>query len=248
MVSATSIEESEAELTTTFSRLKSFGVDYGLRRTGIAITTGGYRPRPLAILSDLNNTQLATTIVNYVLSEQATNIVLGLPLNKNGTDSQQSMISRGFGQTLLQEVRSRCGTAIDLMLWDERYTSKEAAARITAEAMAKNQPIPSASDLETELDADAACIILEDYYKELGVDAEKIELEDETVAQQCEEMYRLNLKRQEQLRVERMEENERGRNARREMMERDRAMEEENGNNALSGNKKKKKKKKRKKK
>ena len=111
-------------------------------------------------------------MVNYVISEQATNIVLGLPLHKDGSDSEQSNITREFGQLLLQEVRKRCGTNISITLWDERYTSKEAATRIKAEAIARKSRIPSAADLETELDADAACIILEDYYKELGEDGE----------------------------------------------------------------------------
>ena len=59
----------------------------------------------------------------------------------------------------------------------------------------------------------------------------------------------MNLERQEILRVEQMEGRERGRNARREMMERARALEEENGVEAGggAGGKKKKKKKKQKK-
>ena len=77
-------------------------------------------------------------------------------------------------------MRKRCGTnIISITLWDERYTSKEAATRIKAEAIAPKSRIPSASDLETELDADAACIILEDYYKEFGEESEVIVLEDE---------------------------------------------------------------------
>mmetsp|Transcript_41326 Transcript_41326/g.74497 ORF Transcript_41326/g.74497 Transcript_41326/m.74497 type:complete len:308 (-) Transcript_41326:138-1061(-) len=235
------------ELTKQFSLLRSLGVDYGLTRTGVAITSGGYRPRPLTIIKELNATQLATDIVNYFISEQATNIVLGLPLHKNGTASQQSRITRMFGELLLTEVRSRCGSQVEVMLWDERYTSKEAAARIAAEAMARNQPIPSASDLNEELDADAACIILEDYYKELGVDAERVVFENAAVAEECEEVYKQNLEREGRLRIEQMEERERGRNARREMMERVRALEEENGVVEVGGGKKKKKKKKKKK-
>ncbi len=80
-----------------FSTLRSIGVDYGLTRTGIAISTGGYRPRPLAVLSNLNTTELSSTVVNYVISEQATNIVFGLPLHKDGSDSEQSNITREFG-------------------------------------------------------------------------------------------------------------------------------------------------------
>ncbi len=178
--------------------------------------------------------------MNYVLSERATHIVLGLPLHKNGTASEQSSITRLFGLELLKEVRKRCGPNVHVNLWDERYTSKEAAARIAAEAMARNRRIPSASDLSGELDADAACIILEHYYKDMGLDAEQMVFEDELMERECEEIYKTNVEMEERLRVERMEERERNVNARREMMERDRALEEENVD---GGNKKRKKKK-----
>eukprot|EP00984_Skeletonema_dohrnii_P031689 scaffold24521_cov121-Skeletonema_dohrnii-CCMP3373.AAC.3 len=230
-----------------FSILRSIGVDYGLTRTGIAISTGGYHPRPLAILSNLNATELSTTVVNYVISEQATNIVLGLPLHKDGSDSEQSNITREFGQFLLQEVRKRCGTNISITLWDERYTSKEAASRIQAEAIARKSRIPSASDLETELDADAACIILEDYYKELGEDGELIVLENEAVERECAEIYVRNMEFQEERRRSMMEEREKGRNARQEMIARAKALEESANNDGLNKQKKKKKKKKKKK-
>lgn len=233
-------------LESTFSSLRSLGVDYGLSRTGIAITTGGYRPRPLAILSGLNATQLSAAIVDYAIAEQASNVVLGLPLHKNGTDSEQSDITRAFAQELLREVRIRCGKFVDLVMWDERYTSKEAASRITAEAMARNQRIPSASDLETELDADAACIILEDYYKERGEEAERVAFDDAAVEAECKAAHRRNAEREEQLRAEKMEERERGRNARKEMMERVRAEEAAEGQ-AGEGTRRKKKKKKKKK-
>ncbi|KAL7538419.1 hypothetical protein ACHAXR_009316 [Thalassiosira sp. AJA248-18] len=241
-------ENNDALRADKFSSLRSIGVDYGLTRTGIATTTGGYRPRPLTILSGLNSTELATAIVDYVVSERATNIVLGLPLHKNGTASEQSGITRMFGQYLLKEVRQRCGMTVELALWDERYTSKEAASRIAAEAMARNQRIPSASELGGDLDADAACIILEDYYKELGVDAEGVMLEDATVAEECDAIYRRNLERGERLRMEKAEERERGRNARREMIERDKALEEQqNGVMVVGAGGKRKKKKKKKK-
>ena len=234
-----------------FSTLRSIGVDYGVTRTGIAITTGGYHPQPLAILSGyLNSTQLSSTIVNYIVSEQATNIVLGLPLHKDGSDSEQSLITREFGQCLLQEVRKRCGTDISITLWDERYTSKAAETRIKAEAIARNQRIPSASDLETALDADAACIILEDYYKELGEGGEIVVLENEDVEIECDEIYLKNLELQEETRRRLIEEREKGRNVRQEMIARARAFENVavgGGGSGDDGLRKKKKKKKKKK-
>ncbi|KAL7435721.1 hypothetical protein ACHAXM_004806 [Skeletonema potamos] len=237
-----------------FSTLRSIGIDYGLSRTGIAITTGGYHPRPLAILSNYqNSTHLSTQIVQYIISEQATNIVLGLPLHKDGSNSEQSHITREFGQVLLQQVRQYCGNQISLTLWDERYTSKEAATRIKAEAIAKKERIPSASELETQLDADAACIILEDYYKECGLDGEVVEFANEILERECHDIYLRNMERQEETRRRLMEEREMGRNARKEMIARVKALEEEkesgagdNIRNGLSQQKKKKKKKKKK--
>ena len=243
----TSSPQSPQPSPAAFATLRTIGVDYGLTRTGIAISTGGYHPRPLAILSNLNATELSTKIVNYVISEQATNIVLGLPLHKDGSDSEQSNITREFGQLLLQEVRKRCGTNISITLWDERYTSKEAATRIKAEAIARKSRIPSAADLETELDADAACIILEDYYKELGEDGEVIVLEDGALEKECAEIYVRNLEWQEKQRKSMMEEREKGRNARQEMIARVKAMEESANSDGLNQQKKKKKKKKKKK-
>mmetsp|Transcript_27462 Transcript_27462/g.53161 ORF Transcript_27462/g.53161 Transcript_27462/m.53161 type:complete len:346 (+) Transcript_27462:97-1134(+) len=227
-----------------FSTLRSLGVDFGLVRTGIAISTGGYQPRPLTILSNLNATQLSSKIVDFVIAEQATNIVLGLPLHKNGTISEQSTLTKEFGHILLQEVRKKCGRRVSVTLWDERYTSKEAASRIAAEAMARNKRIPTASDLEAQLDADAACIILEHYYKDFGKDAEEMVLGDRELEEKCDILYKEHLKRLEEERREAMEMREKGRNARREMIARARALEEQQSGTQIGGKKKKKKKRK----
>ena len=104
--------------------------------------------------------------------------------------------------------------------------------------------VSSAADLETELDADAACIILEDYYKELGEDGEVIVLEDEAVERECAEIYVRNLGLQEEQRRRMMEEREKGRNARQEMIARAKALEESANKDGLNQQKKKKKKKK----
>ena len=148
-------------------------------------------------------------------------------------------------------MRRRCGPDVQIALWDERYTSKEAASRARGEAMARNRRIPSASDLYEQLDADAACIILEDYYKELGVDAEMVVFNEENATaaiKECDDIYRQHLETQEQLREEQMEKRARGRMDRKEMIERDRIEEQSSvvseGAKRKKGKRKKKKKKK----
>ena len=152
--------------------IKSLGVDYGLVRTGIAVTSG-YNPEPLHIIEQTNATLLAQTIVQIASSVQGlSQVILGLPLHKNGTEAEQTALTRAFGRDCLAPcLLSVLGPTVPLYLWDERYTSKEAAAR--AHARDPNMP------LYGTLDAESACIILETYYNDNGVGAEQIQLTQE---------------------------------------------------------------------
>ena len=239
--------------------LRSIGVDYGLVRTGIAVTTsGGYSPRPLAILTGYvnNSASLSSRILDLALSERASDIVLGLPLHKNGTHSEQSNITRSFGRYLARETRRRCGRhGARVVLYDERYTSKEARSRIAAECMSGNGRVPSKDELSGTLDADAACIILEQYYRDGGwVHAEVVAVEDGSdEAEECDAAYATSVMMAERARLEMKEERERRSSVRREMIDRDRAAEKEEAalagedeENGRSSKKKKKKKKKKK--
>ena len=132
---------------------------------------------------------------------------------------------------------------MNVTLWDERYSSKEAASRIVGEAMARNRDLNSI-DLEGCLDDEAACVILEHYYQVFGKDAEVLTLDAETEAE-CREAYQLKIEGEEQKRLSVLEERERMWNARREMIERDRKLQESDGGGG-SGTKKKKKRKKKK--
>jgi len=61
----------------------------------------GLSPRPLAILkSSSNATEVSLQIVRMCESETAQQLVLGLPLDKNGTETKQAEIIREFASTL----------------------------------------------------------------------------------------------------------------------------------------------------
>ena len=222
--------------------VKSIGVDYGLVRTGVAVTVG-YNPEPLEILSDLNSTQVAERVVQICQSEKANQIIVGLPLHKNGTEAEQTNITRQFASELALHTILTLGPSVPIYLWDERYTSKEAAAR--AHAHNPNR------ELYGQLDAEAACIILENFYQENGLDPEQVEppadVKERMVQlwkdRQAEE--EANLKSEQESRDARLR-------WRREAMLRDRQLELENTNNCIddqnSGSSKKGKKKKKQKK
>jgi putative transcription antitermination factor YqgF len=216
--------------------IKSLGVDYGLSRTGIAVTVG-YNPEPVDIFEERNATWLAKDIVQTAASLQVSQIILGLPLHKNGTEAEQTNLTRKFGQELAMQALARLGPRVPILLWDERYTSKEAAAR--AHAKDPNRP------LYGTLDAEAACIILETYYNDNGKGVERIELTEEqrapglaayTEMQQAEELQRQAT----------LEQRDSNMNKRKESIERAKKMEDEMRAAGTLGesNKKKKKKKK----
>ena len=170
--------------------VKSIGVDYGLVRTGIA-KTAGYQPQAVEIVADLNETQVAQRVVRLAQLEGASKLIVGLPLHKNGTVAEQTNLTLAFGQVLAKESLRTLGPDVSVELWDERYTSKEAAAR----AHARNPH----QTLYGMLDAEAACIILEQYYNDNGKDAQIIQVLDERARAECLQAYQ---QRQENERAE----------------------------------------------
>lgn len=236
-----------AELTASTSSLlgiKSVGVDYGLVRTGLAVTVG-YEPKPVAILSDLNHTELSHRIVRIAEAEQASRIIVGLPFHKNGTEAEQTVLTRDFANHLNCAVYAHFGPGgMPIYLSDERYTSKEAAARIRS--------VNPRANTYKELDADAACIILEYYYNDNGLGAQLVELPNDPDIRDA--VHRAWLLRKQEKEARHQELTERrmtgAKEAKRAIMERGRLLEEKlagERSDADNGKKKKKKKKRKKK-
>jgi putative Holliday junction resolvase len=213
--------------------VKSVGVDYGLVRTGVAATIG-YEPKPLTILSDMNNTEVSQEVIKICRAEQASQVIVGLPLHKNGTEANQTIITRVFAAELADHVIKSLGPKVPVYLFDERYTSKEAAAR----AHSKD---PN-SNLRGQLDAEAACIILESYYSDNGHGAELVEV-DPQLYEECVQIW----KEKKIVEAERLNAARKDRDTRlswrKQTMERDRQLELELSQSTTSKKKKKNKKK-----
>ncbi len=129
----------------------------------------------------LNTTQLCLQIIKYCTSERAQQVIVGLPLHKNGTEAIQSQRTRAFCTELACLVLAKLGPGIPIYLWDERFTSKEAAAR---------RDTQSGNNHFRTLDAHAACIILETYYAENGKGAERVHV-PEDMKQVCWQAWNL---------------------------------------------------------
>jgi putative holliday junction resolvase len=120
-------EEQSSSVTTTKLRVtKTLGIDYGLVRTGLAMSGGYAAAQPVAII---DGPDYADQIIGIVRLYQVEQMVLGWPLEKNGKVSEQAVLTKEFGMRLKETVCRKLGN-VPLYLCDERYTSKAALATL----------------------------------------------------------------------------------------------------------------------
>lgn len=101
---------------------RALGVDYGLARTGLAVSVG-IAPRPLLRIDARDATTAASLVAAAARENLADEIVLGLPLNAAGERGEQAEKTLLFARKLAQAA-----PRLPLLLLDERFTSQEADA------------------------------------------------------------------------------------------------------------------------
>ena len=106
-------------------------IDYGRKRTGIAVTDS------LQIaahgLSTLPTAQLMDFLKNYLVEEEVETIVVGLPHHPDGKPSSNADEIVRFSENLKKSL------GIDIVLFDESYTSKDARTLILASGAKKKK-------------------------------------------------------------------------------------------------------------
>lgn len=81
------------------------GIDYGSRRTGVALGDTETRlALPFEMFEGLPDPQLADALAQLVRREEIDRIIIGLPLNADGSVSSQSKITERFILRLIQAV------------------------------------------------------------------------------------------------------------------------------------------------
>lgn len=126
------------------------GLDHGSRRIGVAIAdleTGMAFARPAVLRRNLDH-DLAI-VHDLCVSEDVVQVVIGLPLNMDGTEGPQAAQVRAFGDRL-----AAIGLAVAYE--DERLTSWEAAERLAEIGRRARRG-------SGELDSTAARVILQQY-------------------------------------------------------------------------------------
>jgi putative Holliday junction resolvase len=131
-------------------------IDYGLKRTGIAVTD------PLQIIATglitVESPKLITFLKDYFKKEIVELVLVGWPTNWDDTDTHGTPLVRELLLRLQKEF-----PAIPLLTVDERYTSKMASKAMIDMGLKKKQRRNKAL-----VDEIAATIMLQEYLGRSG--------------------------------------------------------------------------------
>lgn len=93
------------------------GIDFGRKKIGLAVGIDK-TALPFGIIE--NKQGIVAEIKNLCCQEKIDRIVVGLPLNLNGTEGEAAERARRFGKNLEHEI------GLGIYFWDERLTTVEA--------------------------------------------------------------------------------------------------------------------------
>lgn len=131
--------------------MKIMAVDYGDSHTGLACCDQGeILATPLKVIDERNFELCAQKVAEASAENKAELIVVGNPLNMNGSAGPRSELCRSFADLLKNYVD------IPVVMWDERSTT------VTAHQM-MNDVNKRGKKRKAVIDAVAAAVILENY-------------------------------------------------------------------------------------
>lgn len=103
------------------------GMDVGTKTIGLALCDAGWSiASPAHTVSRGKFSKDKIALAAFIEQQQVKGVVIGLPLNLDGSESPRSQASRAFGRNIAD-------LGLPLLLWDERW-STQAVTRTLLEA------------------------------------------------------------------------------------------------------------------
>jgi putative Holliday junction resolvase len=131
-------------------------LDLGRRRIGVAVTDaaamGAY---PVGVVERRSMAQDLEAIAAMLRDREVTTIVVGLPLNMDGSEGPAARAARLFADRMAAALK------VEVEMFDERLTSFEAEERL------KGMPVKRGAR-KPAIDAIAATVILEGWMQSRG--------------------------------------------------------------------------------
>ena len=98
--------------------MKIMAIDYGDARTGFAISDRSeFLASPIGTVPERNAERLADKAAQTAAEYGAGEIIVGLPINMNGTEGPRAEKCRAFAELLKER------TDLPVRMWDERSTT-----------------------------------------------------------------------------------------------------------------------------
>ncbi len=108
-------------------RQRILGVDLGDTRTGIAVSDEmHFLASAVAQINDIRTNVVMDKIIEYARQYDVCEIVMGDPINMNGTVGPRSEKARAFGAELAEK------SGLPVIMYDERCTTMAAAVFLNA--------------------------------------------------------------------------------------------------------------------
>ena len=124
------------------------GLDLGTQTIGTAFCDANWRiASPGKTLKRGKFTLDKALIAALVAERRVTGIVIGLPLNMDGTEGPRAQSARAYARNLAQ-------LGLPILLWDERWSTTSAARDLIAQDMSR-------AKRATRIDSAAAAVILQ---------------------------------------------------------------------------------------
>lgn len=131
-------------------------LDLGARRVGVAVSDElRLSVRPLPPIARVGWKKLLGEIVALCRSFDAKGVVVGLPLNLDGTEGEAAADARRVARNLALSLR------LPVHLQDERLTSRDAEQSLRSEGVTERE-------VAARIDGEAAALILNDFLAKEG--------------------------------------------------------------------------------
>ena len=131
--------------------MKIMAVDFGDARTGLAICDKTeLLASPVGVIHEKRFENAVEKVAAAAAENRAEAVIVGLPLNMNGSEGPRAELCRNFAEQLSSRVN------VPVRMWDERQTTVSAAGYL-------NQTDTRGKKRKEVIDAVAAVIILDSY-------------------------------------------------------------------------------------
>ena len=131
--------------------MKIMAVDFGDARTGLAICDKTeLLASPVGVIHEKRFEHAVEKVAAAAAENRAEAVIVGLPLNMNGSEGPRAELCRNFAGQLSSRVN------VPVRMWDERQTTVSAAGYL-------NQTDTRGKKRKEVIDAVAAVIILDSY-------------------------------------------------------------------------------------